>query len=241
MVSDQQPRYRLVDPDTGTVVGTVYANDSGDTILQDANNDTDALIIRNGGDIDANQPIDANSNDVKNIQSADAEVIDLAQSVDDGSDRLIVRSQDGNVKSEIYFDGSNTVVNPLTGNVDVQGALQTEQATIGAIKLDHFTLTIPDDNVTTQADDGTDIDVNVFSWVRLIGDSTLEYAEVTLKFDDFDITQLGDAVTDQSSTDLGGTDGPDGTLNLSMSSGLMHFENRTGDEVTIDLLTMNRP
>lgn len=164
-----------------------------------------------------------NGTDIDNVGSLSTEETVLDQETDDGTDRHVIKRADGTEVAEIYHNGNDTVIDPLVGSVDVQGAFKSPVVT-GDLVKEVTTLTIADDDVAT-------IDAQNGYYSKLIGDGSGKKNGIFgHSFNRLDTIFAGADVTNQGNTDLTGTDGPDGSINVSRDGNTLNVENRLGSE-----------
>jgi len=51
----------------------------------------------------------------------------IDQDDDDGTDRLVIKRADGTEMAEVYSNGTHTVIDPLTGEINIPGKIDTQQ------------------------------------------------------------------------------------------------------------------
>lgn len=62
----------------------------------------------------------------KFFNNARARTFELRQSADDGTDRILIQKADGTNMAEIHSDGTDTIITPLSGNVNLGGTLDAD-------------------------------------------------------------------------------------------------------------------
>lgn len=169
---------------------------------------------------------------------------------DEGGD-LVVKDPDGNVvlrrtaDTDWDFDGEDvkgiaslTATSVTADSATVNGttttdSLDADSITINNTRLSSPTLTVADDGVKT-------VDVGGDQFIQVFGDQGNTFGVFTAAFGTLNTIDVGTKVTNQGSTDLTGTTGPDGTLNISNTDTTLHLENRVGNSLEIDVVRFTR-
>lgn len=129
------------------------------------------------------------------------------------------------------------VANALQSDLDAGGNSLTNVGSLstGNSTKDSESYSLGDDeSVDTYANNAD------HSLVFMSGDGSNNHALFTLQFNGITIAMIGSNVTDQSNSDLTGTTGPDGSVNISQSSSILQVENRTGDPIEFDIVALSR-
>jgi len=153
--------------------------------------------------------------------------------VTDQEPRYRLVDADGNVVGSLFAeaDGTLKLQEGTSGNdnevsLTTQGALEVEQADIGNLQIRTQTVTVADDSVeelTAKINgDAVDGQIEVYT---INGGS----AAFLSNFDFLGTMGLLPQATNQGSTDLTTTDGPDGNFNYSRFENIFQIENRFGD------------
>lgn len=108
--------------------------------------------------------------DVDNTNTT-TETVTVDQSADDGSDRVLIKGSSGNNRAEVYWDGSNVILNPISGDVDLNnqniknvGSFTTEQ-----INSEDLTNATQDDLLAVGSSPPDLTTIGAFQWQAELG------------------------------------------------------------------------
>lgn len=154
---------------------------------------------------------------------------DVVTGVDDSDNSWVVEDADGNIIARFKQDESVTDVTSINvGSADVSGRLG-----VGDVDMTSNTQDVSDDSVVT-----VDVTSDAMILVTASRDDALGW--YLTGFDSITNALTGSAATNQNNTDLTGTTGPDGSLNVSRVDNTLHVENRLGSQHTVDVMPFTR-
>lgn len=149
------------------------------------------------------------------------------------TDRRIAYYDDGQDWEAMM--GLGTTDHPVPGTTHLE-SLRAEEQQVGGVKTVGESVTINDDSVQT-------VDASFASLiiVQAVTSNAIGHATLQTEFNDITDALLASSATNQGSSSLSGTTGPDGSLNISRNDNNFNLENRTGeDPIDVEILLYKR-